>query len=476
MTLPGLAARSLLNRRASAVLTVATIAIAIALVVLVEQMRLQLREGFYRSVSGTDLIVGAPTSPVQLLLFSVFGIGNPSANLDHDRYLELAADPLVEWAVPIALGDAYRGYRVVGTSAAMFERYRYAGGRALLFAEGAGFDDLFDAVAGAAVARRLGLAPGDAIVLAHGGGNVSLHRHEAQPFRVSGVLAATGTPVDQAIYIRIDAHHAVHIGWERGMPEPARMLDPDQARALLAAAAREHDEAHEHAPESDSNDHATSDRIEGASAATALNEHDHEDDHEHQHSPSPGAVLEPSQVSAVLLGLKTRASALGLQYRLNQERERPLLAILPGLALQQLWRITGLAEQVLRVVSGLVVLAGLMGMLTALLGSLAERRREMAILRACGARPWQVAWLLLVEAGLLTALGIAAGLLLAWAAQLALAPWLLNQFGIALAPTWPAAWQWLVLAGIWVCGLLVALLPAVMVYRRTLNDGMQIRS
>ena len=105
MTLPGLAARSLLNRRASVALTVATIAIAIALLVLVEQMRLQLREGFYRSVSGTDLIVGAPTSPVQLLLFSVFGIGNPSANLDYSRYLELAADPLVEWAVPIALGD-----------------------------------------------------------------------------------------------------------------------------------------------------------------------------------------------------------------------------------------------------------------------------------------------------------------------------------------------------------------------------------
>jgi putative ABC transport system permease protein len=464
MSLPGLAARSLLNRRASAVLTVATIAIAIALVVLVEQMRLQLREGFYRSVSGTDLIVGAPTSPVQLLLFSVFGIGNPSANLDYSRYQELAADPLVEWAVPIALGDAYRGYRVVGTTAAMFERYRYAGGQPLAFAAGAGFDDLFDAVAGAAVARQLGLEPGDPIVLAHGGGNVSLHHHEAQPFRLSGVLAPTGTPVDQAIYIRIDAHHAVHIGWERGMPEPARMLAPDQARALAADNDHDHDHDHGH-------DHAPGD-APGTGAAVDTDPQNHEP----ASMQTPAAGLEPSQVSAVLLGLKTRAAALGLQYRLNQQRERPLLAILPGLALQQLWRITGLAEQILRVVSGLVVLAGLMGMLTALLGSLAERRREMAILRACGARPWQVAWLLLVEAGLLTALGIGAGLLLAWAAQLALAPWLLNQFSIALSPTWPEAWQWLILGGIWVSGLLVALLPATLVYRRTLADGMQIRS
>jgi len=470
MTLPGLAARSLLNRRASVALTVATIAIAIALLVLVEQMRLQLREGFYRSVSGTDLIVGAPTSPVQLLLFSVFGIGNPSANLDYSRYLELAADPLVEWAVPIALGDGYHGYRVVGTSEAMFRHYRYAGGQSLQFASGSGFDDLFDAVIGAAAAHRIGLAPGDSIVLSHGGGNVSLHRHEAQPFTIRGVLAATGTPVDQAIYIRIDAHHAVHIGWDRGMPEPARMLGPDQARALAAADQQHQDAEHAHEAAVHADDDPVTDRAAGDTSKLDPDAHDLAT------PPPPGIGLEPSQVSAVLLGLKTRAAALGLQYRLNQQRERPLLAILPGLALQQLWRITGLAEQILRVVSGLVVLAGLMGMLTALLASLAERRREMAILRACGARPWQVAWLLLVEAGLLTALGIAAGLLLAFAAQLALAPWLLNQFGIALSPAWPAAWQWLVLGGIWACGLLVALLPAVMVYRRSLADGMQIRS
>jgi len=284
------------------------------------------------------------------------------------------------------------------------------------------------------------------------------------------VLAATGTPVDQAIYIRIDAHHAVHVGWERGMPEPARMLDPDQARALAAADHQQQDAEHAHEAAVHAHDEPVTDQAAGDTSKPDPDAHDPTT------PPSPGTGLEPSQVSAVLLGLKTRAAALGLQYRLNQQRERPLLAILPGLALQQLWRITGLAEQILRVVSGLVVLAGLMGMLTALLASLAERRREMAILRACGARPWQVAWLLLVEAGLLTALGIAAGLLLAFAAQLALAPWLLNQFGIALSPAWPAAWQWLVLGGIWACGLLVALLPAVMVYRRSLADGMQIRS
>ena len=190
---------------------------------------------------------------------------------------------------------------------------------------------------------------------------------------------------------------------------------------------------------------------------------------------APGASLRPDEISAFLLGLKTRAAALGLQYRINRQREEPLLAILPGIALQQLWRITGLAEQILRVVAGLVVLAGLLGMLTALLTTLSERRREMAILRACGARPWQISALLLLEATFITIAGIAAGLLLAWASHFALAPWLLERFGIAISFAWPAAWQWLVLAAIALAGVLIALVPAAMVYRRTLADGMQVR-
>ena len=194
-----------------------------------------------------------------------------------------------------------------------------------------------------------------------------------------------------------------------------------------------------------------------------------------QENSAPGTSLKPNEISAFLLGLKTRAAALGMQYRINQQREEPLLAILPGIALQQLWRITGLAEQILRVVAGLVVLAGLLGMLTALLSTLNERRREMAILRACGARPWQISALLLVEAAFITLAGIGAGLVLAFAAQLALAPWLLERFGIAISLAWPAAWQWLVLAAIALAGVLAALVPAALVYRRTLADGMQVR-
>jgi len=472
MTLLALARGSLANRRAAVALTVLTIAISIALLVLVEQMRSQVREGFYRSVSGTDLIVGAPTSPVQLLLFSVFGLGNPTSNVSWDRYRDIADQPIVDWAIPISLGDAHEGYRVIGTTDAMFEHYRYAGGRELQFRQGGPFTDLFDVVAGARVAERLNYAPGDELVLAHGGGNVSLHHHDELPFVVSGVLAATGTPVDQSLYIRLDAHHAIHVGWEQGRPRPDAMLTPEQARASAS------DHGHRHGDGEPGRDKHANEPGQDRDEA-----HDHPHDDHHDDAPhasnadiaAPGPSLQPDEISAFMLGLKTRAAALGMQYRINQQRDEPLLAILPGIALQQLWRITGLAEQILRVVAGLVVLAGLLGMLTALLATLNERRREMAILRACGARPWQISVLLLLEAAFITLAGIAAGLLIACVAQFALAPWLLARFGIAVSFAWPAAWQWLVLGAIALAGVLVALVPAAMVYRRTLADGMQVR-
>ncbi len=415
-----LARGSLANRVFAISLTVFTIAISIALLVLVEQMRNQVREGFQRSVSGVDLIVGAPTAPVQLLLYSVFGLGDATANVTWTTYEELGKARTVDWAVPISLGDSHQGYRVIGTTAEFFERYRFAGGQSLNVDRGEPWTDLFDVVIGAQVARQLDYAVGDQLELAHGAGNVSLMSHSGQPFTVRGILAPTGTPIDQSLYISLEAHHAIHIGWERGVPRPGSGLTPDEARAAEAE-------------------------------------------------------LTPDAVTAIFLGLTTRAAVFGLQQRINEYPDEALLAILPGITLQQLWRITGLAERILLVVAGLVVLAGLLGMLTALLATLNERRREMAILRACGARPTQIAGLLLLEALLITLAGLVIGVVLAYLLQVAAAPWLLNQFGIAIEAAWPHARLLLVLGAIGLAGVLVALIPAALVYRRTLADGMQVR-
>ncbi len=421
MKLMPLAIGSLLNRRFAVVLTILTIALSIGLLVLVEQMRSEVRSGFYRTVAGTDLIVGARTAPIQLLLYSVFGIGDATNNISWQTYQELKGLPEVDWAVPMALGDSHRGFRVMGTSLAFFDQYRYADRQPLAFAEGAAFDDLFDVVIGHQVARQLGLGVGDQLTLAHGTGRVTLQHHDDHPFTVSGILAPTATPVDQQLYVSLAAHRAIHIGWETGTRRPGAGVDADQARAMEQE-------------------------------------------------------LSPDSVTAILLGLGTRAAVFGLQRRINDYRSEALSAVMPGIALQELWRITGVAEQILRLVAGLVIIAGLLGMVTVLLATLNERRREMAILRANGARPMHVAALLIFEAGLVAAAGIVLGLALALAVQAAAAPWLMTHYGLHIGLSLPAAGLWLVLGLIWLTALVVALVPALLAYRRTLADGMQVRT
>jgi len=421
VNLLNLALKSLNNRRFAVVLTICTIALSIGLLVLVEQLRQDVRQSFYRSVSGTDLIVGARTAPVQLLLYSVFGIGTATNNMSYESFAQLRERPEVDWAVPMSLGDSHRGYRVIGTSAAFFDRYRYGDREALELAQGRPFDELFEVVLGHRVARQLDYSLGDRITLAHGGGNVSLQRHDDHPFEVAGILAPTGTPVDRQLYISLAAHHAIHIGWETGMLRPGAGLDAEAARAEADA-------------------------------------------------------LQPDSLTAVLLGLKSRTAVFNLQRGVNNYRPEALTGIMPGITLQELWRITGLAEQVLRVVAALVVLAGLLGMLTVLLTTLNERRREMAILRANGARPLQISALLIFEAGLIAAGGIALGVIAAVVVQGLSAGWLLNHYGIFIAPSLPDAALWAVLGAIWLAGLLIALIPAMMAYRRTLADGMQVHN
>jgi putative ABC transport system permease protein len=420
MSLISLAWRSLLNRRFAVILTVLTIALSIGLLVLVEQLRSEVRQGFQRSVSGTDLIVGGRTAPVQLLLYSVFGLGDATNNISVETWRQLDELPEVSWIIPVALGDSHRGFRVMGTSDNFIEHFRYADRRSLELAQGAWFDDLFDVVIGHQVARQLDYGLGDDLVLAHGAGRVSLQAHDNLPFTVSGVLAPTGTPVDQQLFISLAAHRAIHIGWERGT------------------------------------------RMPGAEARCRTR-------------PGHGRSARARQPDRTVLGLETRQAVFGLQSRINRYPQEALTAIMPTITLQELWRITGVAEQVLLLVAGLVVLAGLLGMLTVLLTTLNERRREMAILRANGARPVQIASLLVFEAGLIAAAGIALGVVLALAVQALSANWLLENYGLFIQAGWPSSTLWQVLGGIFAAGLMIALLPALMAYRRTLADGMQVR-
>jgi putative ABC transport system permease protein len=414
-----LALKSLWNRRVTACLTIASIAVSVALLLGVQKLRVAAREGFANTVSGVDLIVGARSGPLDLLLYSVFRVGDATANVSWASYQKIAHHPDVEWTIPISLGDSHRGFRVMGTNADYFRHYRFASDRLLTFDAGGPFSDLYDTVLGADVAHNLGYKLGDSIIVAHGVGNVSFAEHKDKPFRVVGILAKTGTPVDRTVHVSLEAITAIHVDWQSGMQAPERFrVNADQARSR---------------------------------------------------------DLTPESITAFLVGMRSKVMTFTMQRAVNDYRQEPLLAILPGVALSQLWDLVGIADTALLIVAAFVVLAGLLGMVTAILTSLNERRREMAILRSVGARPRHVFTLLVAEAGVLAALGCISGVLLSYLLLIIGRPILEQHFGIFLSLKLLSANELEIVLAIVVGALLMGLLPAFRAYRNTLSDGLQIR-
>lgn len=410
-----LAWRSILSRGLTAALTVAIVAVSVMLYLGVEKARQGARASFENTISGVDLIVGARSSPVNLLLYSVFHIGDATNNITWDSYQQVADAPGVAWTVPISLGDSHRGFRVVGTTAEFFERYQYAGRRPLRFADGHAFDGLFEAVAGASVARQLGYGVGDEIVVAHGAGAVSFIEHDLNPFTLTGILAPTGTPVDRSVFVSLEAIEAIHLDGATGR---GSARTPAELEAM---------------------------------------------------------DLSPDQITAFLVGLDSPVGALRLQRAVNTYPREPLQAIMPGVALAQLWQVVGAAETTLAAVAAFVVLTGLISILISILTSLNERRREMAILRALGARPRHIFVLLVAEAMLLALAGAVIGAGLTHGALYLGSPLLEARFGIVLIGTGPGLQDLIVIAAVTGAAGLLGMVPAWRAYRQSLADGMTIR-
>ena len=416
-TVLSLAVKSLLNRRATAALTIFAIAISVTLFLGVDQLRKSARASFESTLSGTDLLVGARSGDINLLLYAVFRLGDPTANVDWRTYREIARRDDVAWTIPISLGDSYYGYRVVGTNQDYFTHYRYGTKQALVIKEGRKFSDLFDAVLGAEVAAKRKLKVGDEIVLSHGIAATSFSKHDDKPFRVSGILAATGTPVDRAVHISLAGLEAIHLGWQGGVKGPmARRYSKENVR---------------------------------------------------------GMALEPKSITAFLVGMKSRVMTLRLQREINTYDKEALSAVLPGAALARLWQVVGVAETALTVIAGFVVVTGLIGMLIALMTSLNERRREMALLRAVGARPHHIFALLVLEAFVLALAGTVVGTGLVAGGMAIAAPIVQAKFGIVMASLVPGARELMIVGIVLGAALLLGMIPGFMAYRRSLADGLQ---
>jgi putative ABC transport system permease protein len=371
---------------------------------------------FESTISGTDLIVGARSGSIQLLLYSVFRIGSATNNITWESYQDIAQQKGVKWTIPISLGDSHRGFRVMGTSRDYFSVYQYGEKRRLKFSSGTQFEAVFDAVIGSEVANALNYAIGDQVIISHGTGSTSFAQHKDKPFVISGVLEHTGTPVDRTIHVSLAGIEAMHVNWQGA--------------------------------------------VKKRKASKALTE----------------ANLQPQSITAFLVGLDSKVVSFKMQRYINEYSSEPLLAIFPGIALHELWSLMSVAEKALLIISLFVVLASLTGMLAVSLAGLNERRREVAILRSVGASHWHIMGLLITETVLLTISGILLGLILLYSGIWLAQPIIEKNYGLFIPITAPNIRELGMVCMLLAASFIVGLVPAYRAYRNSLADGMSIRS
>jgi putative ABC transport system permease protein len=419
MLLLSLAWQSLKNRRVTTALTVISIALSVALLLGVEALRVSARESFSSTISGTDLIVGARGGGLQLLLYTVFRMGTATNNVRWDSYEEWSKHPAVQWTIPYSLGDSHRGFRVVGTNENFYKHYRFRKTRKVEFASGRAPAEFHEVALGSDVAAKLGYTVGTKVTLTHGIGAAGIMDHDDKPFTVVGLLARTATPIDRSLYITLEGMSAIHVGWQGGAPpEPG-----------------------EETP------------------ATKLTKDD----------------LKPEAITAFLLRAKSRIDTLRIQRDVNNYLPEPLMAIIPGVAMGELWSTVKYAEVALEIVGGFVVLVGLLGMLVAIYTTLNERRREMAILRALGTGPLKILALFLIESLLLASSGCLLGVGLMYAGIASLQGVVEQQFGLYLRWQGFQPEHGIYLGLVLGASVLIGLVPAWRAYRNTLADGLSLR-
>ena len=397
-------------------MTVFAISLSLMLYMSVEKLRTSAYTSFTDTISQTDLIVGARTSSVQLLLYSVFRIGNATNNITWESYEDVINKKEVAWSVPISLGDSHKGFRVMGTNSEFFKRYKFRGGQSIKLEQGNNLDDLYDVIIGAGVAEKLNYSVGTPLIVSHG--LQSFSDHDDQPFKVSGILAKTGTPVDNTVIVSLEAIEAIHVDWSTGAKIPGQITPVEEIRQM---------------------------------------------------------DLSPKNITAALIGVNSKLQIFQLQRWINEYPEESLSSILPGVALQELWRIVGVVENLLLGISVTVIFTTLIGMTAIIFSSLNERRREMAIWRAMGASPKVVIGLLMLEAFIISVMSIIVSTVMLFLTLYVLQPWIDNTYGILVNIEMLAVKDIYIFMLFIIAASLVSLIPAIRAYWFSINDGMTIK-
>lgn len=420
MTMIQLALKSLKHRIFATTATLFSIVLSLVLLLSIERIRRSVEENFTQTVSGVDLIVGARTGSLQLVLYSVFNIGQATNNISYENYNKIKNRPEVDWTIPYSLGDGHKGYRVVATNNDFFKYYQYRNHQNIELLEGQVFAGYFDVVLGAEAAQVLKYKVGDKIVLVHGSTTGdSFQSHDDKPFKVVGIMKPTGTAIDRSMYISLEGMEAIHIDWKSGAaPEKGHEIKIDDIK-----------------PE----------------------------------------MLVPHAITSFFLKTKSKIQILKLQREITEDDTEAMLAVIPGVVLSELWQSLSQIEFVLKLISALVLVVGLIGMMISLVSSMNERRREIAILRSIGATQSIVSRIVLFEVMVLLFGSVLISSSLKLILELVLGSWLQKKWGLFLSSPMFSTIDLAVLFGTVAFGLVFSIGPILIFRKRSLKDGLSVK-
>ena len=469
--------QSLLNRWLSCLLIILTLSFSISLFFTVSRIQESVRASFQNTVSGVDSVVAARGGNLQILLNSVFLIGEPNSTIRWSTYNDIIDNNKMNWAVPISLGDSHKGYRVIGTTNNYFKEIKYSSGKNIEFLSGNSFNDVFDVVLGNAVANKLKYNLGAEIIITHGLSDVGEvhtfhsdqenhddhsdhadhddhanheehddhsdhadhddhakheehddhsdhvdeghegHNHENLGFKVTGILKPTGTPIDNGVFLSLAGIEAMHTGWIGNQ----KVIDVSIEQIMQSE-------------------------------------------------------LKPKTISAIFVSLKNRTQVFQFQRDVLNYKKEAISSVMPGITLSRLWALTGNVDKAFKIITFFIIIIALLGMIAMTIAGLNGRRREMAILRSVGASPTNIVSLLLVESIIISLISCVIGYILMIVIFSIGKDYLQNNYGIFINSFSIKNYDLQMIISIICAALIATIVPAIQIYKNTLRDGLNVKS
>lgn len=427
----------------TAFLSVLLMAFGSGIIILLLDGSKQIESQLLKDVRGIDMVVGAKGSPLQLILSGIYHIDDPTGNISLDEFNKLASHPMVELAIPLAYGDNYAGYRIVGTTK------DYAGHYQASLASGKWWSQTGEVVLGATAAKNLSIDLGDHFLGSHGLGE-SIDEHEDFEYQVIGIMEPTGSAIDKLILTAISSVWAVHDEHQHGnenVEEYAHDEEHHQGETNMVGHNHEHDE----------NYHHHHDEHESENKAGAHGQKEHGDKEE-----KPDA-----EITVGLISFRNAMGNIMLPRMVNEKTN--MQAALPSIEINRLFSLLGSGVQVIRALALLIVVISAISVFISLFQSLKDRRYELVLLRVMGASNLQLLWIVLLEGLLIAFMGYLAGMVLGKLGLMAILSVISSSYQYSLEFTWFSNSTLLMLPATLGLGIAAALIPALMAYRLNIS-------